>query len=102
MMQQLANNSWYSGDKYIENLGWQSSYFDVAFRDQLKYATDIIINTKGKPNLVTLYNAARIMRVLIAHRLTDIYGDIPYSDAGFGSLGDAKYLNPKYGVKGQK
>lgn len=96
MMQHLANNSWYSGDKYIENLGWQSSYFDVAFRDQLKYATDIIINTKGKPNLVTLYNAARIMRVLIAHRLTDIYGDIPYSDAGFGSLGDAKYLNPKY------
>src|SRR5215218_10152824 len=36
MMQQLANASWYAGDKYIQNDAWASAYFDVAYRDQVK------------------------------------------------------------------
>src|SRR5215212_2220896 len=27
MMQQLANASWYAGDKYLQNAGWAASYF---------------------------------------------------------------------------
>src|SRR3954463_3351347 len=37
MTQQLANASWYAGDKYQQNDAWASAYFDVAYRDQVKY-----------------------------------------------------------------
>src|SRR4051794_27963591 len=30
MMQQLANASWYAGDKYFQNDAWANAYFDVA------------------------------------------------------------------------
>lgn len=38
------------------------------------------------------YNMARVMRVYIMHRLTDLYGDIPYSEAGRPAL----YSYPRY------
>jgi hypothetical protein len=84
MMQQLANASWYAGDKYIQNDAWASSYFDVAYRDQVKYVVDLLQTTQGKTQYANLYQIARIMRVMIFHRITDIYGDIPYSAAGLG------------------
>lgn len=84
MMQQLANTGWYAGDKYERNDGWSSSYFEVAYRDQVRYVTDLLFLTKDKPALHNLHQIARIMRVLIFHRLTDLYGDIPYHEAGLG------------------
>jgi hypothetical protein len=84
MMQQLANASWYAGDKYIQNDAWASAYFDVAYRDQIKYIVDLLQITQGKTQYANLYQIARIMKVMIFHRITDIYGDIPYSEAGLG------------------
>ena len=38
--------------------------------------------TGGKdPQMVNLYNAARVMKVFAFHKSTDLYGDIPYSEA---------------------
>jgi hypothetical protein len=37
---------------------------------------------------------ARILRVFIYHRLTDLYGDVPYSEAGKGYINGT--LKPKY------
>ena len=49
MMQQLANTSWYAGDKYMQNDAWANAYFDVAYRDQVKYITDLLKVTSGNP-----------------------------------------------------
>ena len=38
--------------------------------------------TENDPLNANLYQIARINRVMIFHRLTDLYGDIPYSEAG--------------------
>ncbi|GAO43692.1 SusD/RagB family nutrient-binding outer membrane lipoprotein [Flavihumibacter petaseus] len=84
MMQQLANTSWYAGDKYLQNDGWASSYFDVAYRDQVKYVSDLIEITKDNPLYANLHQIGRIIRVMIMHRITDLYGDVPYSQAGRG------------------
>lgn len=84
MMQQLANASWYAGDKYIQNDAWASAYFDVAYRDQVKYIVDLLKITEGKAQYSNLYQIARIMKVMIFHRITDIYGDVPYSQSGLG------------------
>jgi hypothetical protein len=84
MMQQLSNITWYAGDKYLQNDGWSSAYFDKAFTDQVKYITDVMRISAGNPNQTNLYQITRIARVMIFHRLTDLYGDIPYSEAGQG------------------
>jgi hypothetical protein len=94
MMQQLSNATWYAGDKYLQNDGWASAYFERAYPDQVKYITDVIRTTKDDARRSNLYNISRIAKVLIFHRLTDVYGDIPYTDAGKGySEGNT---TPKY------
>ncbi len=94
MMQQLANTTWYAGDKYLRNDGWSSSYFEVAYRDQVKYIVDMLKLTEGKPALHNLHQLGRIMRVMIFHRITDLYGDIPYREAGLGYY--ERIFTPRY------
>lgn len=84
MMQQLANASWYAGDKYFQNDAWANAYFDVAYKDQVKYVVDLMAVTQGKAQYANLYQIARILKVMIFHRITDIYGDVPYTEAGLG------------------
>jgi hypothetical protein len=84
MMQQLSNTSWYSGDKYMQNDAFASAYFDVAYNDQVKYIADLVVITKDKPQYANLHQIARIMKVMIFHRLTDLYGEVPYFEAGLG------------------
>jgi len=94
MMQQLANASWYAGDKYIQNDAWANAYFDVAYRDQVKYVVDLMKITQGKPQYANLFQIARILKVMIFHRITDIYGEIPYTEAGLGYYD--RIFTPKY------
>jgi hypothetical protein len=94
MVQQLANASWYAGDKYIQNDAWASAYFDVAYRDQVKYIVDLLKITEGKSQYANLYQIGRIMKVMIFHRITDIYGDVPYTEAGLGYY--ERVFTPKY------
>lgn len=93
MMQQLSNVSWYAGDKYVQNDAWSNALFDKAYTDQVKYITDVIRLTKNDEYYSNQYNMARIARVMIFQRLTDVYGDIPYSEAGAG------YSNQNYAPK---
>lgn len=97
MMQQLANSSWYAGDKYIQNDAWANAYFDVAFEDQVKYVVDLLAISKDNPTQANLYQIGRIMKVMIFHRITDIYGEIPYSEAGLGYYG--RVFTPKYDLQ---
>lgn len=94
MMQQLANASWYAGDKYLRNDGWASSYFDVAYKDQVKYIVDLLELTRNQTTMHNLHQVARIMKVMIFQRLTDLYGEIPYTEAGLGYYG--RIFSPRY------
>lgn len=72
----------YQGDKYVylespNDQLWYSSY-----EQTVKLIQDVIYNTRGKDEYHNLYQMARIWRTIIFHRLTDIYGDVPYSEAG--------------------
>ena len=85
MMQHLANvNGYWVGDKSRDNIGYENAYFERAYQEQVKYVMDLINFTENKPDYANLHNVAHIMRVLIFHRLTDLYGDVPYSEAGLG------------------
>jgi hypothetical protein len=85
------------GDKYTDNLESYSAPWEFIYGDQLKNLNEVLVQTgpegfdEGKNNL---RNAARILRVFNFHRLTDYYGNIPYSDALKG-ISDATFL-PEY------
>ena len=78
---------YWTGDKYTYNGGYSSSLIDNAYREQVKDMQDLI-NTlqSGAQGDQTMLGMARIWRVVIFHRLTDLYGDVPYFEAGKGAL----------------
>jgi hypothetical protein len=75
---------------YMEQM-WSSYYSKM-----VKSAVDIIQRTKDDPERVNIYSVGRILRVQLFLKLTDFYGDIPYSDAGMA------YYNGVFKVKYDK
>jgi hypothetical protein len=94
IMQYMAtlNTFWY-GEKYIYH-DQGGNFFENAYNNQLKELQQIIPLVENEPELINHYAFARIWRVFIMHRITDLYGDIPYSEAGKGYI-DGIY-KPKY------
>jgi len=86
------------GDKYILNPNYTAAYWgfgssqgpplgnggDGAYPEQVKPVVDLINFTQNMPQYKNLYQIARLMRALIMERITDLYGDCPYSQAGLG------------------
>src|SRR5687768_4086090 len=94
MIQQLASPTYYAGDKYQQNDAWSTALFDVGYLDQVKYIVDMLEITRENPNLSNLYQIGRIQKAMIFHRITDVYGDIPYSESGMGYY--TRLFTPKY------
>jgi len=96
MMQFFASLNPYqwTGDKYLKKAGYTDGLFHAVFNIELKENQQILSLTKDEPELSNQYNIARIWRVYILHRVTDMYGDVPYFEAGQGFLGGI--YKPKY------
>lgn len=84
----------WTGDKYLAKTGYSDGLFKAAYNVELKENAQILYLTKGKPDLINEYAIARIWHVYILHRATDMYGDVPYSQAGQGYTGNI--YKPKY------
>ena len=73
------------GDKYFENAESYAAPWEFIYGDQLKNLAEILKQTgpggfdEGKNN--NLRQATRVLRAFNFHRLTDYYGNVPYSDA---------------------
>jgi len=95
-LQRMSSLS-FPGDKYLYASGnnqdfWKATY--DASGGPSKLMLDVVTLTKDKPQYHNLYQMARIWQVLIYHRLTDLYGDIPYSEANQGYY--KQVYKPKY------
>ncbi len=83
------------GAFYKRNAGyeaalWSSNYGDGIVRDLI----DIQERTKDKEEFTNLNAITKIIKVMVFQRLTDTYGDVPFSEAGLGFYQNI-YL-PKY------
>jgi len=81
------------GSKYIRTT-YPDAIWTTFYGQSIKQLVDLIERNKADPALVNYIAAARIMKVYIFSLLTDLYGDIPYSQAGLGyylSIYTAKY-----------
>ncbi|MBD1366805.1 SusD/RagB family nutrient-binding outer membrane lipoprotein [Mucilaginibacter sp. ZT4R22] len=79
---QYGYNDFWSGTSYtlsddIARRYWNNFYIPVL--QNLEFIMPLL---KANTGMVTTYAAARIWRVFIYQKLTDYYGDIPYSQAG--------------------
>ena len=76
------------GDKYTDNTESSTAPFEYTYNDQLKNIAEILKQTGEEGydagHKVNMRNAARILRVFSYHRLTDFYGNVPYSEANRG------------------
>ncbi|ETN94303.1 SusD/RagB family nutrient-binding outer membrane lipoprotein [Zhouia amylolytica] len=100
MMQHFATTAGYwSGDKYTWNQGYASSMIDRIYGNAVKTVEDMLvqIDEEGLPE--EMKSITRIMRVFIYHRLTDLYGDVPYSEAGKAVIDGI--LTPKYDAQSE-
>lgn len=95
MMQHLATTAGYwSGDKYTWNRGYASSLIDRYLGNAVKSVEDMLAQMNEQQSPEEMRAIVRIMRVYIYSRLTDLYGDIPYSEAGQAVI--SGILKPKY------
>ena len=89
----------FHGDKYVYHKGnnellWKSTYGSNAESRPAKLIEDVIQLAKDKPEYHNLYQMARIWKTVVFHRLTDMYGDVPYSEASLGYY--EQIFKPKY------
>lgn len=89
-----ATTPGWNGDKYFVDPVDASQYFTVAYNEQVKFVVDGLQLAKDKPQYANLYQVLRIWKVIIFHRLTDLYGDVPYAKAGQGYY--QQILTPAY------
>ncbi|MDQ4139980.1 MAG: SusD/RagB family nutrient-binding outer membrane lipoprotein [Bacteroidota bacterium] len=87
----------YPGDRYTHNTETAAAPFTMFYSDQLKNIAEVLRQTDtggfAEGKYKNMRNATRILRAFNFHRLTDFYGNIPYSEANKGMEG----INfPKY------
>ncbi len=75
---------YFSGDKYFYNAQYSGAYMETHYTGVMRLFSHVISRTADDPNEVNLNAAATILRIYDLHRMTDIYGDIPYFQAGKG------------------
>ncbi|RXJ50045.1 SusD/RagB family nutrient-binding outer membrane lipoprotein [Gelidibacter gilvus] len=72
------------GGRFKKNDDYAHAYWRRAYSIEMKNIVDIIARTNDIPEKANINAIAKIVRVMIGQRLTDLYGDVPYSEAGVG------------------
>lgn len=91
----IASMNWRSHAQYYWDDGYSSAYWGIYNSDSrgaLRFLKDAVNAWQDDPSAETDYQIARIMFAYGMHRMTDLYGDIPYSQA----LQPNTYSYPKY------
>ncbi len=87
MIQHFATlPTYWAGDKYLYIASYSAAMWDRYYPNIARNIEDLRVQVCEDPAQVNLCSITRIMRVFMYHRLTDLYGDIPYSEAGLGYL----------------
>lgn len=93
--QQMASiDWWWPYGLYYWQDGYNGSYWDTYSSDRgaVRDVTTVYDKWQNDALHQMDYQLARIVRVMALSKMTDLYGDIPYSEAGRPSL----YPYPKY------
>jgi hypothetical protein len=83
MVQQIGG-AYYNryGAAYIKNKQYMSDIWELTYPNDVLNIVDAVDRTKTDPKKTNLNAICRIMKVYVFARLTDLFGDIPYTEAG--------------------
>lgn len=96
MIQHTASlASYFSGDKYFYSAQYSGAYMETHYTAVVRLLSHVKLVTADDPALVNLNAMATILQAFDLHRMTDLYGDIPYSEAGRGLEGE-EFWFPAY------
>ena len=93
--QQLSSIDWWDWyGRYEYSDGYSASFWDTYSSDRgaMRDVTTCYDKWNGAAGMEVDWNMARVMRIYAFAKMTDLYGDIPYSEAGRPAL----YSYPKY------
>ncbi len=95
MVQHLSSTvGYWDGDKYMFNASYASAYWDNNYPNTVTNIVEVLAHTKGDTAQANFYNIARIWHAFMFQRMTDMYGDCPYSQAGLGYI--SGIISPAY------
>ena len=95
MIQHFATlPTYWAGDKYTYIGSYSAAMWDRYYPNIARNVEDLLQQTAEDPADANLHHITQVVRVIMYHRLTDLYGDIPYSEAGRGFL--EGITQPKY------
>src|SRR6478609_5955875 len=94
-MQHLASvrTNQFHGDKYLYDDNTSGGFFQE-YEQGIKEITHLLAVIPNTPENANMISACRVIRVYMFHQVTDLYGDVPYSEAGKGYL--QGIWSPKY------
>lgn len=96
MIQHTASTAGYfSGDKYFYSAQYSGAYMETHYSGVALPLSHAITKTDGNADQVNVNATAMILRAFDLHRMTDLYGDIPYEQAGQGLESQENWF-PKY------
>ncbi|RED93605.1 SusD/RagB family nutrient-binding outer membrane lipoprotein [Marinoscillum furvescens] len=72
--------------RYLTRNDWLTAYWTEAYSDFVMQAHQVIKLTDGNADKINKNSIARIWKVFMMHRITDLWGDVPYSEAFEGKL----------------
>jgi len=87
-----------AGDKYYRHLDSFNGYMLFVYRGALKTLAEVMRQTGpegANPNWTNLQHMARVMYIIPMHVMTDLYGNVPYTEANRGIEGP-DYFFPSY------
>lgn len=76
----------WDGDKYLYDASYNSAYWEKNYPNSITNIVEVITSAKTDTSKFNLYNIARIFKAFMFQRMTDMYGDCPYFQAGLGSI----------------
>lgn len=82
------------GDKYYMMDASANTYFNDLYSSVIKNWRELTILAEGNPRYDNTLGAAKIWGAYLFQRITDLYGDVPYSEAGTAYYTQNFY--PKY------
>ncbi len=87
MIQHLSSTEFYwDGDKYLYSAPYNSAYWDENYPNAIANMAEVMQHTMNDGSQANFYQICRIFRVFMFQRMTDMYGDCPYFQAGLGFI----------------
>lgn len=96
-MMYLANRGGVEPGKEYEMPGGKDGFWNEQYADALANCQEIINLSEEDPSMINVTSIAMIWKVYLFSRITDLWGDIPYSEALKGN--SELHYSPKYDLQ---